>query len=112
MVFPLIFKLKEEKPPEEAPKPEERLTTFENFLKEPETKKLIEKWTTKKGQQFTKRGITKLLHVLWIFHGSNKNARKAAEDILSSLVGDDALGKLLNVFYKLVPEGLMKKIVR
>jgi hypothetical protein len=104
MVFGL---LKFAEPKEEEPKVEEaKSDSFDKFLKTPETKKFMEDWK-KKG--YTKRGVVKLLLVLWPIYNDNKSILKAAEDILASLKGEDALGRLLNAL-KLVPEGIRKII--
>lgn len=104
MVFGML-KFKEEKEGEmkEEQKPEQN---FDQFLKTPEAKKFMEDWR-KKG--YTKRGVSKLISILWPIHSEKKGVLKAAQDILASLKGEDALGKLLSAL-KLVPEGIMKVI--
>ena len=90
----------------EVKPPEEERATFDDFIKTRETVLFMKKWQ-KKG--YTKRGVTKLLHVLWPRYKEGKGIRHAAEDILSSLIGEDGLGKVLSAL-KLVPEGLRKLI--
>lgn len=105
MVFGLLKfgeKKEEEEPKEEMKKPE----SVDAFLKTQEAKKFTEEWK-KKG--YTKRGVSKLLSILWPIYNDKKGLLKAAQDILASLKGEDALGKLLSAL-KLVPEGIMKVI--
>ncbi len=83
----------------------EKSALLTDFLKATETRKFISDWKEKK--KFTRRGIEKLLGVLFFQHDSNKKALKAAGDILSALTGEDGLMKVLGGF-KLVPEGLRK----
>ena len=87
------------KPPEES-----NVSTAESFLKSQEAKKLADKW---KAKGFTKRGISQLLRVLWLFRKSDKDALKEGDGILSALKGEDGLGKILGVL-KLATEGLMR----
>jgi hypothetical protein len=83
---------------------EEKAETAEKFLKTPEAVRVIEEWR-KKG--YTKRGVVKLLMVLYPMFKSNKSIVSAAKDLLASLKGEDGLSRLLGVL-KLVPEGIMK----
>lgn len=103
-----LFKpaLKEKEPEVTQVKPPEqkKSASLETFLGTAATKKFLSSWK-KKG--YTKRGMTKLFLTLWMLHDSDKNVRNAANDILSSLIGADALGKLLGAL-KLAPEGLVK----
>src|SRR3989338_6218704 len=87
------------KPPEAS-----QTASAEGFLKSNEAKKLAEKW---RGKGFTKRGVTRLLRNLWLLSKSDKDALKEGDGILSSLKGEDGLGKILGVL-KLATEGLMK----
>ena len=103
----LKFKDKDE---EDAPQikiaaNEEKSANFKEFTKAPEVKKFVSDWKQKKN--FTRRGIEKLLLVLFLQHDSNKKVLKAAGDILSALTGEDGLLKVLSGF-KLIPEGLRK----
>ena len=91
----------QDKPPEEQKSP-----SAEAFLKTPETQKFVSEWK-KKG--YTRRGLNKLFMTLWVMHGSDAKVRKAAKDIVSSLIGEDGLGKVLSAL-KLVPEGLRKLV--
>ncbi len=99
------FKEKDEEDLQQTKAPSEKSESLNAFLKTPETKKFVSEWQEKK--KFTKRGIEKLLGVLWLQHDSNKKIMKAAGDILSALTGEDGLLKVLSGF-KLVPEGLRK----
>ncbi len=104
MVFGILkFKEGKDEGLKEEQKPEQ---SFDQFLKTPEAKKFTDDWK-KKG--YTKRGVSKLLEVLWPIYNEKKGVLKAAGDILASLKGEDALGKLLSAL-KLVPEGIMKVI--
>lgn len=104
MVFNMLkFGEKKEEEPAQTQKPE---ATFEQFVKTPEAKKFMDDW---KKKQYTKRGISKLLAILWPIHKDGKSVLKAAGDILSALKGEDALGKMLSAL-KLVPEGILKVI--
>lgn len=84
---------------------QEKSVTFNEFTKTAEVKKFISEWKDKK--KFTRRGVEKLLSVLWLQHDSNKGILKAAGDILSALTGEDGLLKVLTGF-KLIPEGLRR----
>lgn len=86
---------------------EQKAANFVEFTKMPETKKFVSNWMDKK--KFTRRGVEKLLEVLWVQHDSNKKILKAAGDILSALTGEDGLLKVLSGF-KLIPEGLLKML--
>ena len=88
-----------------SPVAEEKSGSFVEFTRLPETKKFVSEWMNKK--KFTRRGIEKLLEVLWLQHDNNKKIRKAASDILSALTGEDGLLKVLSGF-KLIPEGLRR----
>ena len=103
MIFQLKFWEQKEEEPKQEKKPEQ---TFDQFLKTAEAKKFTEDWK-KKG--YTKRGVSKLLQILWPIHNEKKGVLKAAEDILASLKCEDALGKILSAL-KLAPEGIMKVI--
>lgn len=99
-----MFK-EEEEPKVAQVKPENvKSDSVGSFLKTPETRQFMSEW---KGKGYTKRGITKLFSALWGLHNSDKNVRGAAKDILSSLIGEDGLGKVLGAL-KLIPEGIMK----
>jgi len=90
---------------QESVKSEEKVQTAEQFLKSPEAQRFIEDWK-KKG--YTKRGVVKLLLVLYPFtKGKKGGVLTAAKDLLASLKGEDGLSRLLGVL-KLVPEGIMK----
>ncbi len=86
---------------------EEKAASFKEFTKLPETRKFVSEWMKKKN--FTRRGVEKLLEILWLQHDSNKKILRAAGDILSALTGEDGLLKVLSGF-KLIPEGLFKII--
>jgi len=107
-MFSVLFaRLKEKKPePELEKRPSEKSKSSEQFIKSPETQKFISKWMKK---NYTKRGITKLLMRMWLLSSSDKKALKAAEEILSALIGMDGLSKVLGAL-KLVSEGIMKKV--
>ncbi len=105
MVFGLL-KQKDEKKEEVLKQEFDKEKSFENFLKTPEVKKFLNEWRKK---EYTKRGVSKLLLILWPLYNNKKSILKAAEDILASLKGEDALSKLINAL-KLVPEGIMKVI--
>ncbi|MFA6530978.1 MAG: hypothetical protein WCT31_04560 [Candidatus Micrarchaeia archaeon] len=98
-------KAREELAAKKAGPTEEKTENFQEFIKTPEAKKLIAEYT--KNKKFTKRGVVKLLLILHPMMKSNKGVTSAAKDILSSLVGEDGLSRLLGVL-KLVPEGIMK----
>jgi len=83
---------------------EEKAENFQEFMKSPEVARLVSEWK-KKG--FTKRGITKLLSILFPMFNSNKSVLASAKDLLASLKGEDGLSRVLSVL-KLVPEGIMK----
>src|SRR3989338_10333403 len=95
---------KKEDQSETTQAPVEKSESFEAFAKTVAVKKFHDEWK-KKG--FTKRGVSKLLILLWPMHKSNKGVIQAAKDILSCLKGEDALGRLLGAL-KLVPESIMK----
>jgi len=99
-----LLKFKEEDK-EEIKVTQDKSESVDKFLKTGETKKFVSEWQEKK--KFTRRGVEKLLGVLWLQHDSNKKILKAAGDILSALTGEDGLMKVLSGF-KLVPEGLRK----
>ena len=84
---------------------QDKSSDFKEFVKTAEAKTFVKDWQQKKN--FTKRGIEKLLNVLFLQHDSNKKILKTAGDILSALTGEDGLLKVLTGF-KLVPEGLRK----
>lgn len=99
------FKEKDEEEKEEVKVTQDKSESFDKFVKTTESKKFVSDWQEKK--KFTRRGIEKLLKVLFLQHNSNKTVLKAAGDILSSLTGEDGLLKVLTGF-KLVPDGLRK----
>jgi hypothetical protein len=94
-------RLAEVKPPEL-----EKSATFTAFVKARDTQKFLSTWQKK---NYTKRGVTKLLLTLWPLYNSDKKIRQAAQDILSSLIGEDGLSKVLSAL-KLVPEGIRKLV--
>lgn len=98
-------KAKDELAMKKASATEEKTENFQEFIKSPEVKKLVSEYT--KNKKFTKRGVVKLLLVLHPMMKSNKGTLASAKDVLSSLVGEDGLSRLLSVL-KLVPEGIMK----
>ena len=100
-----FWEKKEEQSETTQAAPVEKSESFEAFVKTVAVKKFQEDWK-KKG--LTKRGVSKLLLLLWQMHKSNKGVIQAAKDILSVLKGEDALGRLLGAL-KLVPEGIMKE---
>jgi len=97
-------KMKEEMEAKKASEQSEKSSDFQHFLKSPESVRLIEDWK-KKG--FTKRGVTKLLAILFPAFKSNKGVVSAAKDLLASLKGEDGLSRVLSIL-KLVPEGIMR----
>ncbi len=107
-----LFKFKGDKEDEsdggvttKPPATEEKAGSFVEFTRLPETKKFVSEWMNKK--KFTRRGVEKLLQVLWLQHDNNKKILKAASDILSALTGEDGLLKVLSGF-KLIPDGLRR----
>lgn len=103
-LFKPQFKEEEPKQAQEKPPEEQKSPNVDTFLKSPETQKFVNEW---KKRGYTRRGLTKLFMTLWVMHDSDAKVRKAARDIISSLIGEDGLGKVLSAL-KLVPEGLRK----
>lgn len=90
--------------------------SFESFLKTPEAKSFVKKWTgkKKKGEKapmYTKRGITALLRNLFQIPGlgSDKKVLVEGDELLSLLGGMDGLQGFL-AGWKAKSEGIIKGI--
>lgn len=93
---------------EEEKQVEEVVASYANFMKEKETKELLEKWK-KKG--FKKLGVTELLFKLWLLHGSSKSKKallREAAEILEKLKGEGQWLSFLSEL-KFAPEKIFKK---
>lgn len=87
-----------------AKAPETRSKTFSIFVQKHETQVKIKEWM--RNYKHKKRGITALLHILWLKGDSEKSIVSTATDILSKLKGQDLFAKLLGSL-KLTPEEKM-----
>ncbi len=116
-MFAGLMKFKDDEqegPKMPVPKEDEgvKTKTADEFMKSTEAKKFVHDWNNKEigpGVKFTKRGLTALLRESYEKYKSEKESIKIANDLLLKLSGKDMFGKLLNAF-KIVPEGLMKKL--
>ena len=110
MLSTLFARLKDKEP--DVKSKSEKSTTATEFIRSPETRKMVSNWTKgEKGKKpkFTRRGVEELLKITWLIAPSDKRARKRAEELLSSLIGQDGLNKVLGAL-KLASEGIMKKL--
>ena len=99
---------------EEKPAEELKSSSSESFLKTPEAKAFVKKWTaeTKEGKQvYTKRGVIALLRSMFQVPGlnSNKAVLKESGNLLALLGGMDGLQGFL-AGWKAKSEGIIKGI--
>ena len=93
-------------------KEEEKSSNVEDFLKTPEVREFTKEWSskTRDGKAiYTKRGITRLLTLLFPNYNSNRKTISAAAEVLNMLGGMDGLTGFL-AGWKAKSEGLLKGI--
>lgn len=106
------FKEKEEPEQTQKPPEEQKSPSADEFVKTPEVKQFVEKWTAKPKEgkpAYTKRGVVELVRYMHQITGleSNKAVLAASEGVLKKLSNMDGLhGFLMGM--KIKPEGLLK----
>jgi len=99
---------------EEKPSEELKSSSTETFLKTPEAKSFIKKWTGEKKegkQMYTRRGVAALVSSVFQIPGlgTNKAVLKESDNLLSLLGGMDGLQGFL-AGWKAKSEGIIKGI--
>lgn len=98
----------------EKPPQENKSTSSEDFLKTPEARRFVERWSkkTKEGKPlYTKRGVVALLGSIFKISSlnSDKSVLETSDELLSMLGGMDGLQGFL-MGWKAKSEGLIKAL--
>jgi hypothetical protein len=110
--FKPVFKDADDEPKTVLQKPpgQEKSSSAEDFVKTPEAREFVSKWmdAEKDGEQmYTRRGIVRLLTMLFPVFDSNRKVLSNADELLKMLGGMDGLQGFL-MGWKAKSEGIIK----